>query len=108
VALLAGPTSVLAIGAVLLMLGVYYGATDGVLPALASGVIEESERSSGLALLSTVVALSRVAAASGFGLMWDRIGVDRSLIVMGIGLASVIVAVTVIVLLRDPKVEESS
>ena len=107
-ALLAGPTSVVAIGAVLAMLGVYYGATDGVLPALASGVIGEAERSSGLALLSTVVALSRVAAALGFGLMWDRIGVDRSLIVMGIGLASVIVAVTVIVLFRDPKVEVSS
>ena len=100
-ALIFEPTSVLAIGGVLVMLGIYYGATDGVLPALAAGVIPESLRSSGLALLSTAVALARGASALSFGLIWERIGVDRALALVCGGLVFSIIAITFTALVRE-------
>lgn len=106
--LLMGGTSLPAIVLVLGLLGVYYGATDGVLPALAAGVIPVESRSSGLALLATVVASARVLSAFGFGLMWEWVGVDRSLIVMATGLTLVVAVVTAFALFRDPIAEESS
>jgi len=99
--LLTKPTSVLAIVVVLALLGLYYGATDGVLPALAAGVIPEHLRSGGLALLTTVVALARMTSALGFGLIWDRVGVDSALIVALCGLVTCVVVVTGLAVLRD-------
>ena len=43
-ALLFSPTSVVAVGSVLVLLGLYYGATDGVLPALVAGVTPDTQR----------------------------------------------------------------
>jgi len=88
------PTSVLAIVGILVLLGVYYGATDGVLPALAAGVVPEGLRSSGLALLATAVALARVVSALAFGLIWERVGVDRALALVCGGLVVSILAIT--------------
>jgi len=56
---------------VLALFGVYYAATDGVLMALASGVIPEELRTSGLALVATAVALGRFASSLAFGAMWN-------------------------------------
>ena len=84
--LLFQPTSVIAIIGVLFLLGVFYGATDGVLPALAAGVIAKEHRSAGLALLQTLVAFARTGSAFGFGLIWDRFSVDSALIVTLVGL----------------------
>jgi MFS family permease len=103
--LLFQPTSVFAIVAILMMLGVYYGATDGVLPALAAGVIPETQRSSGLALLATVVALSRMVSALSFGLIWEGVGVDRALTVACLGLVVTIIFVTVSAVVRENPTE---
>jgi len=70
------PADTASIVVILLLLGLYYGATDGVLPALAAGVIPEESRSAGLALLATAVALARMASAAGFGLIWEWVGAD--------------------------------
>ena len=98
-ALLFQPTSTLAVIGVLALLGVYYGATDGVLPALAAGVVPASLRSSGLALLATVVALARAASAASFGLIWEHLGVDRALALAfgGLVLSTLIVGVNALV-----------
>lgn len=103
--LLFEPTSVLAIVIVLGLLGLYYGATDGVLPALASGVIPEHLRSGGLALLTTVVAVARMLSALSFGLIWHRIGVDRALSVVLCGILVSVIVVTVAALLRESPTE---
>ena len=95
------PTSVPAILAVLALLGVYYGATDGVLPALAAGVIPKTHRSGGLALLATVVALARMVSALSFGLIWQAIGVDRALILVCAGLVTTIVVISFVALVRE-------
>ena len=107
-ALLFSPTSVAAVAGVLALLGLYYGATDGVLPALAAGVIPTLERSSGLGLLSTVIALSRMVAALGFGLIWERVGVDSALIVVLVGLLVVTAVSVCSAVFRDPAAESVS
>ena len=104
-ALLFQPTSVLAIVGVLLLLGIFYGATDGVLPALAAGVIPEEHRSAGLAMLSTVVALARTASAFAFGLMWNTLSVDSALAVMLGGLVLTVGTVGLLAVLRDTTAE---
>ncbi|HEX2701751.1 MAG TPA: MFS transporter [Acidimicrobiales bacterium] len=64
----------LAILAVLALLGGYYAATDGVLMALASTVVGVDRRATGLALVATVVAGSRLVSSTGFGFLWSRMG----------------------------------
>ena len=103
--LLLEPTSVLAIMAVLGLLGLHYGATDGVLPALAAGVIPEQLRSGGLALLTTVVALARKVSALGFGLIWHRVGVDSALSVALCGMVASVVVVTLFAVFRESPTE---
>ena len=81
-----GATSTPAIMAILACLGFYYASTDGVLPALAAGVIPEDRRSGGLAILATTIALAKMVSAGAFGLIWQRYGADRAVLVAGIGL----------------------
>ena len=75
---------------VLLLLGAYYAATDGVLAAMASGRVPEASRSSGIAAAQTVVALSRFASSVGFGLLWNATGRASAMLVMAVGLAVVL------------------
>ncbi|MEU9759141.1 MFS transporter [Streptomyces sp. NPDC047987] len=55
---------------VLVLLGVFYATTDGVLMALASPALPADGRAGGLALLQTGQALARMLAAAGFGAAW--------------------------------------
>ncbi|MFC7533530.1 MFS transporter [Actinoplanes sp. GCM10030250] len=64
---------------VLLLLGVFYAATDGVLPALVSRLIPAEARGSGIAAAQTVVALARFASSLTFGLLWSLRGPTWSL-----------------------------
>ena len=68
---------------VLLMLGTFYAATDGVLSALATQSIPAESRASGIAAAQTVVALTRFISSVGFGLMWQLAGRSEALWVMG-------------------------
>jgi MFS family permease len=88
-----------AVGAVLavLLLGAYYAATDGVLAALASGMLPVTLRGSGLALLSTATSVARLGASVGFGWLWTVWGRETATTSFGvalfIGLALSVVAV---------------
>ena len=105
--LLFQPTSVVAIAGILALLGIFYGATDGVLPALAAGVIPDQHRSAGLSVLSTLVAIARTASAFAFGLIWEQVSVDRALMVMCGGLVLTIGTVGAFALLRETPTEAS-
>jgi MFS family permease len=89
----------LTIAVILGLLGTYYAATDGVLMAMASGVIPDELRTSGLAWLTTVTVAARLVASIGFGLLWKWHGPDGAL---SFFLAGMVVAVPVafLVLLR--------
>jgi MFS family permease len=56
------------------LLGGYYAATDGVLAALASGLVPPSLRGSGLALLATVTSVCRLAGSVVVGAIWTWYG----------------------------------
>lgn len=58
----------------LLLLGTFYAATDGVIAALAGRLVPVQARSSGIAAAQTVVALARMLASAGFGLLWLLLG----------------------------------
>ncbi|MEU6675338.1 MFS transporter [Streptomyces sp. NPDC046925] len=64
---------------VLLLLGIFYAATDGVLMALATPVLPQGRRASGMAVLQTGQALARLVAAAGFGAAWTLWGIGPAL-----------------------------
>jgi MFS family permease len=82
-----GPVSTITF---LLLFGTYYAATDGVLMAMASVVVPEDLRSSGLALVTTVVAIARFGASILFGALWMIAGPETALVVFGTALAGAI------------------
>ncbi|KQV68008.1 MFS transporter [Nocardioides sp. Root122] len=69
------PTStVAATVGTLVLLGSFYAATDGVIAAVAGRLVPVQARSSGIAAAQTVVALARMLASAGFGLLWLLLG----------------------------------
>ena len=56
---------------VLGLLGAFYAATDGVLAALVSSVVPPALRTTGIALVTTVMALTRFGASVAFGAAWS-------------------------------------
>jgi MFS family permease len=82
---------------VLITLGAHYAATEGVLMALGSGILPETVRSSGLAVLSTGTAVARFAASALFGLVWSHFGLTVAVAAFMAGLSSAVVATMVAV-----------
>ncbi|MFD4482089.1 MFS transporter [Streptomyces sp. NPDC058471] len=72
---------------VLLLLGIFYAATDGVLMALATPVLAQGRRASGMAVLQTGQALARLVAAAGFGAAWTLWGIGPALTCASLALA---------------------
>ncbi|MEV8531492.1 MFS transporter [Streptomyces sp. NPDC051211] len=83
----AGPA--LAVG-VLVLLGVFYAATDGVLMAAAGPLLPEELRTTGLACLQTAQALARFAGSLLFGAAWTLWGPGPALAVSAAALATVL------------------
>ncbi|MFD4879257.1 MFS transporter [Streptomyces sp. NPDC058420] len=73
--------------AVLLLHGAFYGATDGVLMAVASDSVPEQLRSSGLALVQTGQAAARFVCSLGFGAAWTLWGDRTALMASAVALA---------------------
>ena len=84
--LLPGLPPVLSLG-ILLLQGLYYAATDGVLAALASAMLPEQWRTTGLAIMTTGTGLARLLASLGYGALWTYLGPNQALTIFLIGLA---------------------
>jgi MFS family permease len=82
---------VLVLGSVLAF-GAYYACTDGVMSALASGLLPAESRSAGLALIGTSVALAGLFGSVLFGALWTTVGLQAALVVFlaGLGVATVL------------------
>ncbi|WCI08773.1 MFS transporter [Arthrobacter sp. OVS8] len=78
--------------ACLVLLGAFYAATDGVLAALASQLTPPDKLATGLGAAQTVVALSRMTASVGFGVLWFALGPAVAMLVVGALLAAGVVA----------------
>src|SRR5262249_49766651 len=70
-----------AIAACLFLLGFHYAATEGVLTAIAGGVIAQERRAWGLAKLSTWVSGGKLLSSLLFGWLWQRFGAGMALAV---------------------------
>lgn len=84
--LLPGLPQALSLG-ILLFQGLYYAATDGVLAALASAMLPEQWRTTGLAIMTTGTGLARLLASLGYGALWTYLGPNQALTIFLIGLS---------------------
>ena len=72
---------------ILLLQGLYYAATDGVLAALASALLPEQWRTTGLAIMTSGTGLARLLASLGYGALWAYLGPNQALTIFLIGLS---------------------
>ena len=80
----------------LLLLGIFYAATDGVLSAIVSQLSPAANVATALGTAQTVVALSRMLAAAGFGVLWFLLGPVTAMIWVAALLATALVTGTVL------------
>ncbi|QNS02358.1 MFS transporter [Streptomyces xanthii] len=73
---------------VLVLLGTYYAATDGVLMALGGPVVPEKQRAAGLALLQSGQAVGRLLASVLFGAAWTLWSMQAALALAAAGLTA--------------------
>ena len=66
--------------AALVLLGLFYAATDGVLAAIAGQHADPSVRAAAIGTAQTVVAVARMLASVGFGLLWYTLGRDTAMV----------------------------
>ncbi|MBD3923131.1 MFS transporter [Nocardioides cavernae] len=76
----------------LLLLGTFYAATDGVIAAIAGRLVPVQARSSGIAAAQTVVALARMLASAGFGVLWLLLGPTAAMATVAALLALAVLA----------------
>lgn len=71
----------------LVLFGLYYAATEGVLMAMASAIIPADLRTTGLAMLVTFIGIAKMASSLLFGLLWQMGGASMALSVFGVGIS---------------------
>jgi MFS family permease len=77
-------------------LGAYYAATDGVLQAIASALLPDGLRASGLALLVTATSLAKLASSVAFGVVWTLGGLEVAAAAFTAALAVALMTATVV------------
>ena len=75
-----------AAGGSVLLLGMYYAASDGVLAGLAGAVLPSATRATGLAWIATGVGLGRLGSALMFGFLSTRYGAPVAVTVFAVPL----------------------
>jgi len=75
----------------LLIFGLYYAATEGVLMAMGSAIVPASIRTGGLALLSTVVGLGKLGSAVFFGWIWQTYSPSTAMFCFAAALVMIVV-----------------
>jgi predicted MFS family arabinose efflux permease len=68
--LLRGAVDAVLVGAALVLFGLYYAATDGVLAAMVSAAVDEERRATALGILATGTSIGRLGGSVVFGLVW--------------------------------------
>ncbi len=73
--------------ALVLLLGCFIAATDGVLMAAVAAAVPPAARSLSLALFAAGVAAAKLASSMLFGWLWDRYDIGGAVLVYGAGLS---------------------
>jgi hypothetical protein len=74
----------------LLLLGLYYAATEGVLMALASTMIPSARRATGLAVLVSCIGAGKLGSSIFLGWLWQRFDATTAVAVFGVGTMAVL------------------
>ncbi|GAA3593790.1 MFS transporter [Kineosporia mesophila] len=82
--------------AVLLLVGLYYAATDGVLAALTAGLVPADLRGTGIAGAQTATAVGALLSAALFGWLWGAFGEPSAVAGFAVGLVAAIGTATVL------------
>lgn len=80
----------LGLGASLLclgLLGAYYAATDGVVPAMVSQLVDGHIRASGIAFITVVIAIARMCSAGIFATLFQTTGRTSAMITLAIAMS---------------------
>jgi MFS family permease len=85
----------------LVLLGLYYAATEGVLMAMSSAVIPVALRATGLAVLATLIGVGKMSASLIFGWLWERYGASTAVPILALLLAGAVV-LAAFLLRKDP------
>lgn len=80
----------------LLLLGLYYAGTEGILMAAASAVVPSARRTTGLAMIATCIGIGKLASSVLFGLAWQTYGAKTSLALFAGALPIVLVASAIV------------
>jgi len=72
--------------ALVLLLGCYVAATDGVLMAAVAAAVPPAARGMSLALFAAGIAGAKLASSMLFGVLWDRYDVTGAVLLYGVGL----------------------
>ena len=103
--LLPGVPQILAF-VILLLLGMYYAATDGILSALASTMLPEQWRTTGLAIMTTGTSLARLFASLAYGALWTYLGPNQALTIFLLGLSVTVLFAWIFLSRVERKVNE--
>jgi MFS family permease len=87
----------------LLLLGLFYAATDGVLAALVTQLAGPGSVGTALGTAQTVVALSRMASAAAFGVLWYAAGPAAAATCVALLLVPALVCAAVLLRTRPGK-----
>jgi MFS family permease len=77
---------------VLVVLGAFYAATDGVLMAVVSAIVPPLERGTAIGTLTTVTTLARLVGSLVFGSLWVAVGLGNAVAGFAVMLAIALVA----------------
>lgn len=88
----------LILGLCLLLFGVYYAATDGVLVAMTSAVLPHDLQATGLGVLSTAITLASFLGSVMFGALWTWWGLRAAPQFFFVGLLIALVLTTIVFL----------
>jgi len=87
----------------LLLLGLYYAGTDGVLMAMASATVPAEIRTTGIAILATAIALGKLGSSLLFGWIWNAFGVWYAIVTFGVILMAVLLVAGISLRVIDRK-----
>ena len=81
--------------ACLMLMGIYYAGTEGILMALSSAVLPARLRTSGLAMIGTSIGIGKMLSSVVFGWVWVGLGQTTAIVCFIIGLILVLAAANV-------------
>jgi MFS family permease len=91
----------------LILLGLYYATTEGILMALASAAIPAERRTSGIAIVATGVGLAKLVSSIAFGALWQGLGLRTAVTVFGLAMGAAMVVSLLLLNATDHEIENS-